>query len=282
MISVILPTYNRCTVLKETVQTIISQSFGDWELIIWNDGSTDDTKAVGEELGKLDGRIKFVNSEQRQGTCVRFNLCANIAKGEQILFTADDMPMDKDYLKNLDEHFKCSNNSVLMGRVIEYGKEQNVKGTADDLVTVSKYTGNIVSKFHYDTGTDVEVPTAYGCMLMPKALFLELGGFRNYPHNGFREESDLSIRIRKRGYKLIYTPSAVIFHRHQDTGGQRASRKEYLRYCHKNHYLYLRRNYGAKILYMAPLYFLKCIIWEDILFPFYSQKIKKNIRTNRE
>lgn len=269
MISIILPTYNRAETLKETVCSITDQDFKDWELIIVNDNSSDNTKYTCDEFSRQDRRIKVINLDKRCGSSTAFNIGAEQATKDMLLFTADDMPMEKFYIRNLYNCFLNNDKAVIFGRVIC----PNCPERDDDevLVKISNLTGNIVGSFYKDTKKDVEIPMGHGCMLISRALFKQLGSIKVYPENGFREESDLCLRIKKAGYKLIFTPRAIIYHKITAEGGQRTSEMLYKRYSHKNHFLYLQRNYGVKIVYMFPMYFLKCVVWEDFLFPLYTK-----------
>ncbi len=58
-VSVIMPAYNASAFIREAVDSILAQTFGDFELIILNDGSTDDTRAIVESYD--DERIRLVN-----------------------------------------------------------------------------------------------------------------------------------------------------------------------------------------------------------------------------
>ena len=59
MFSIVLPTYNREKFLTETINSVIKQSFKNWELIIIDDGSTDNTKKEIEKIVNNDSRIKY-------------------------------------------------------------------------------------------------------------------------------------------------------------------------------------------------------------------------------
>jgi len=64
-VSVILPTYNRCQLLAFAIQSIFDQSFKDWELIVIDDGSTDETTKLLTECSKLEPRLRFVTLEHK-------------------------------------------------------------------------------------------------------------------------------------------------------------------------------------------------------------------------
>jgi len=85
--SVILPTYNRADMLPRAIRSVIGQSFQDWELIIIDDGSTDDTSAVVKEFS--DARITYLYQENAERSVAR-NRGIDYARGEYICFLDSD------------------------------------------------------------------------------------------------------------------------------------------------------------------------------------------------
>lgn len=90
LISIVMPAYNASLYIEETIQSVLSQTYTCWELLIVNDGSTDDTKD--KILNYLsDARIKLINQEN-QGVAIARNNALAKAKGEYIAFLdADDL-----------------------------------------------------------------------------------------------------------------------------------------------------------------------------------------------
>lgn len=87
MVSVIIPTYNRAYVIKKSIDSVLSQTYSDFELIIVDDGSTDNTKDIIEAY--KDSRIKYVYQEN-SGACAARNNGVLLAKGEYIAFHDSD------------------------------------------------------------------------------------------------------------------------------------------------------------------------------------------------
>ncbi|WP_337866667.1 glycosyltransferase family 2 protein [Ignavibacterium sp.] len=86
--SVIIPTYNRSDLLIETINSVLNQSFKDYEIIVVNDGSTDNTKEV---LSNYGDKIKVIHKEN-SGAEISRNAGAEIAKGEYFcFFDSDDL-----------------------------------------------------------------------------------------------------------------------------------------------------------------------------------------------
>ncbi len=94
LFSIIIPCYNQAAWLQETIASIQQQDFKDWEAIIVNDGSTDETAVVAEKFALEDNRIKIVH-QQNGGLSAARNAGLTIATGEWLDFLdADDYYLD--------------------------------------------------------------------------------------------------------------------------------------------------------------------------------------------
>lgn len=90
VISVVLPTYNRAALLPRAIESILNQTFKDFELIIIDDGSTDETPAVLKKYAAQDKRIRLLRNEQNCGISCSRNRGIEAARGQYIA------PMDSD------------------------------------------------------------------------------------------------------------------------------------------------------------------------------------------
>jgi glycosyltransferase involved in cell wall biosynthesis len=88
--SLIVPTYNRATVVGRTIDSVLSQDFADWEIVVVDSASTDDTRAVVQEYVGRDPRIRLITEETRRGVCPARNLAVRNAAGAWII------PLDSD------------------------------------------------------------------------------------------------------------------------------------------------------------------------------------------
>lgn len=88
MISVIIPTFNRAHLLRRAIDSVLSQSYQDVELIVVDDASTDNTATCVRSY--TDPRIRYVRLETNQGACVARNVGVQHAQGEWIAFQDSD------------------------------------------------------------------------------------------------------------------------------------------------------------------------------------------------
>ncbi len=95
-ISVILPTYNRADIINRAINSVLGQSFEMWELIIIDDGSSDNTRLVVEKY-LTDGRIKYF-FQANQGVVAAINYGINKASSEIITFLGSDDWYKPDHL----------------------------------------------------------------------------------------------------------------------------------------------------------------------------------------
>ena len=91
-VSIITPSYNSEAFLEDCITSVLSQTYLDWEMIIVDDNSIDNSRNIIKKFAKLDKRIKYFFLEENQGAAKSRNIAFNIADGEFIAFLdADDM-----------------------------------------------------------------------------------------------------------------------------------------------------------------------------------------------
>lgn len=95
--SIIIPAYNAETTIVRCVESILNQTFSDFELIIINDGSTDQTCELLNQLKKEDSRIK-IDHQKNKGASSARNRGINISTGDYIIFIDSDDWIDPNYL----------------------------------------------------------------------------------------------------------------------------------------------------------------------------------------
>jgi len=137
LVSIIIPTYNRANLIGETLDSILAQTYQNWECIIVDDGSTDDTSEVIGEYLKRDSRFKYFQrpNEHLSGGNGARNYGFKLSQGEYIQwFDSDDILMD-DYLTI---KMKYLNNDAIVSPMLKFSR------TPDKIIPLSK--NNIYSK----------------------------------------------------------------------------------------------------------------------------------------
>lgn len=89
-VSIVLPTYNGERYIRESIDSILNQTYKDWELIIVNDCSTDNTINIIEEYAEKDKRIKIINNKKNEKLPKSLNIGFREAVGEYLTWTSDD------------------------------------------------------------------------------------------------------------------------------------------------------------------------------------------------
>lgn len=132
-VSVIMPVYNAEKYLKESIESVLNQSFTDFEFIIINDGSTDCSREI--ILGYDDSRIKFVENEANMGIAETMNKGINLAQGELIArMDADDICLLEKLEKQVEFMSQNQHIGILGGwtKTFGYGGEFICKYPVED------------------------------------------------------------------------------------------------------------------------------------------------------
>lgn len=90
MVSIVMPAYNAAKTIRASIESIQAQTVTEWELIVIDDGSGDDTAVILTELAEKDDRICFLKNEENRGVSYTRNRAVEMAKGEWIAFLDSD------------------------------------------------------------------------------------------------------------------------------------------------------------------------------------------------
>ncbi len=124
LISIIIPTYNRASMLKRAIESVISQTYSNWELIIVDDGSVDDTREVVASYN--DDRIHY-SYQNNQEKCIARNTGISRAKGLYICFLDNDDYFLPFHLEEYCKVIETNNNPVAMLISGLYIEEQGIR-----------------------------------------------------------------------------------------------------------------------------------------------------------
>ncbi|TGM27924.1 glycosyltransferase family 2 protein [Leptospira selangorensis] len=100
-VSVIMPAYNAASFLEESVNSLLNQSYKDWELLLVDDCSKDSTLEVAKKIAIEDKRIQVILKEKNSGSADTRNKGIELAKGEYIAFLDADDLWESDFLEKM-------------------------------------------------------------------------------------------------------------------------------------------------------------------------------------
>lgn len=141
-VSIILSTYNRQEYLETAIHNILNQTFGDFEFIIINDGSTDQTAQICQRFAQEDPRIRFINLEKNGGLSRARELGVRSALGEYLTFIDDDDICESnmiEFLYNLAVENQAD--ISICGGVNDYGDRIEPVFVYDQLYVLNKVEG---------------------------------------------------------------------------------------------------------------------------------------------
>lgn len=99
LVSIITPAYNAAAYITETIESVLAQTYPNWEMLIVNDCSKDNTEEIVQSYAKKDKRIKLINLKQNSGAATARNTAIQNAKGRYIAFLDSDDLWKKEKLQ---------------------------------------------------------------------------------------------------------------------------------------------------------------------------------------
>ena len=197
-ISVIMGVYNELNkdILMEAVNSILHQTFEDFEFIIYDDGSCPEAATLLREVAGLDERIKLIGQDENHGLAFSLNACIDEAKGKYIArMDTDDysykhrLEDESDFLENNPEYDVIGGNVDYYDGSVIWGKTNNCQGIIkkEDILN--------------------SVPLCHPTVMAKREVYLAVGGYPNFKRC---EDYALWIELFSKGYKLYRIKNTVL------------------------------------------------------------------------
>jgi len=217
-VSIIIPVFNRAELTRQCLETTYRTAPDFCEIIVIDNGSTDETPAylAGEAAA---GRVTVIRSERNLGFARACNLGALKAQGRLLIFLNNDTIPTPGWVEAMVQAAARPGVGIVGARLLyPDGRIQHAgivfrRGAPIHLHRFAPADAPAAGRRR-----DFDMVTA-ACMLIPRELFLKLGGFDETFLNGF-EDVDLCLRVRSLGLRVVYEPEAVVYHLESQSSGR--------------------------------------------------------------
>ena len=209
--SIIIPAHNEETLIKRAIDSILFQTFREYEIIISNDGSTDNTQKIVENLIKKDKRIKIINRKKGHSAAFARNKGAEIAKGKVLVFLDADCIVSKNFLEKIHRELKKADAFAVDCFAI---KNSFVNYALSGLTVPVKLEKRTYSKY------DVDSPMFF---TIKKKAYDTIKGYNEDLF--YFEDEDFAKRFYSKGFKTLFVEGAFQYFELP------SSFREFLRQC---------------------------------------------------
>ena len=206
-ISVIMPVYNGEKYLKKAIDSILSQSFTNFEFIIINDGSTD----LSEKIIKAykDERIRYIKNEVNIKLIKTLNKGIDLAKGKYIArMDCDDISFPDRFLKQINVLLKDPTLDGVCGKAVDLYKDNIIKRSLRYLY---------LEPYAFRFTSQLEISFCHPC-LMIKADILKREKFLDHESALHIEDMEIGARLSAEGYKIKVIDEFLIYYRKNEEG----------------------------------------------------------------
>ncbi|MFN3307300.1 MAG: glycosyltransferase family 2 protein, partial [Candidatus Kapaibacteriota bacterium] len=194
LVSVIIPCYNLAQYLPEAVESVVKQTFTDWECIIVNDGSTDNTSNVAREIiAKYTDKRIYLLEKENGGPAEARNFGIRHSKGKFILpLDADDLIHPTFLEKTVNVLLKDPNIHIVYTDLQEFGERNNL--------VIARNWNPAILRFQNHLNY---------CSLYCRQVWEAVGGYNN---SGY-EDWDFWIGCAEKGFNALRIPEPLFFYR---------------------------------------------------------------------
>jgi GT2 family glycosyltransferase len=220
LVSIIIPTWNRADLLELVLKSVGEQSYPRREVIVVDNGSADNSVAVGIAAG-----ANVIRLEENRGFAEAVNQGIRAAAGDWLLILNNDVTLQTDYIERLVEAATVEGCDFATGKILMADARGLLEGSFD-LVSRGGYAWRC--GYGRPDGPVWSQARRIAWAPMTAALFhrrvFDFLGLIDVTYRSYYEDVDFGLRCAKAGFGGRYVPSAVVYHLGSATLGKRSAR----------------------------------------------------------
>ena len=241
--AVLIATYNRPTYLRTCLEHLQRQTIAPNKIIVVDSSPDDRSEAVSGDFDVIYVRNPLGRGHTATSRMIGLQVAGD---SEVIAFIDDDAYAEPDWLEELMRRYDDPRVAGVGGRALN--GQPGEEGQGLDEIGRFLPNGTLTGNFAANPGRDVLVDHLLGANMSLRVDSVHaVGGIEDYyPGTCLREESEIALRLRLAGYRLVYTPFAIVEH----VGGTYAKgsrfNARYSYYAQRNHFVLLARVLGPR------------------------------------
>jgi GT2 family glycosyltransferase len=251
LVSIIVVNHNRAELLSHCLESLLNQRYRDFEVLVVDNGSADRSCALVSALVNRDRRVSLISLEKNLGFGCANNAGFSRARGKLIALLNNDAVADAGWLGNLVTAIRARPDVGICASKILF-HNTNVIDKAGHLIYLDgqnrgRGTGE-TDQGQYDQPE--ETLFADGCAALYRRELIEQTGGFDEDFFAYGDDADLGLRGRWLGWKSLYVPQAVVYHRHSSTSGCYSLQKIY--WVERNRFWLAVKNLPVPLLLSMP------------------------------
>jgi len=264
-VSIIIPNLNGCLLLKNCLLSVFKQEYKDFEVVVVDNGSQDNSCAYIEQKFP---QVKVIKLGKNFGFAKAVNEGIKKTNSFYVVLLNNDAVVKEDWLANLvaaaDSHPDCAS---VASKMLFFAKKEIIDGAGDKINIVGQphpIGHNEKDRRQYDIGRYILGATG-GASLFRREALCKIGLF-DEDFFFYFEDVDWALRAQLMGLKSWYEPKAVVYHRSGETAKRFYRKMEYLRF--RNTIILVLKNFPWQLFFRRWRFLKIPLVWLHTFFFF--------------
>lgn len=216
LVSIIIPNFNGEKYLNTCLSSVMESSYKNFEVILVDDGSSDESLKIIHEFLEKDERLKLLRNKKNLGAAASRNKAVKVARGEILVFLDNDTQVDKDWLKELIKPLlRDKSIGATQSLILDFEKRELIQMAGGLLMP---QTGWLLPFYQWKKYLKVknrleerEIVAISASLAVREDAFEGIGGF-DEKEAVYTEDLDFCWRIWIAGYRIVLAPKSIIYH----------------------------------------------------------------------
>lgn len=216
MVSIVVLSYNGVEYLEDSLSSLFGQTYKNIEIILVDNNSADNSV---EYASKHFPTVRIIKNEKNLGLTGGNNAGIKAAKGKYVAFFNNDAVADPKWMEELVDVIEQDEKvGFVSGKIYDFSNKKKLQFAGSKAELSYRLHMELTGAGEIDNGAYDELSTidfAHGCALLTRKDLMMNIGLQDEDFFIYFDEIDYTLRAKKLGFKSIYVPKAIVYHKHE-------------------------------------------------------------------